>query len=126
MIFIYFHGFLCFEWIFKDFHGFFYDSHNAVADVDATLHLLRKGDYMKEMLNNAMAPDYHVFAAGSQREENHLLKQRRYRWNPELGCWWKAVNNLPEAENESAWLTENLQKCEPQFFEIEAHNRFTE
>lgn len=107
-------------------HGFFYDSHNAVADVDATLHLLRKGSYMKEMLTNALEPDYHVFAAGSQREENHLLKQRRYRWNPELGCWWKAVNNLSEAENESAWLTENLQKCEPQFFEIEAHNRFTE
>jgi len=106
-------------------HGFFYDSHNASADVDATLHLLRKDSYMKEMLENALQSDYHVFAAGSQRDENHLLKQRRYRWNPELGCWWKAVNNLQEAEHESSWLSENLQKCEPQHFEIEPQHRFT-
>ncbi len=106
-------------------HGYFYDSHNAVADVDATLHLLRQNSYMKEMLKNAMDSDYHVFAAGSLREENHLLKQRRYRWNPELTCWWKGVNNIEEAEIESKWLTENLQKCEPQFFEIEPEHRFT-
>ena len=106
-------------------HGFFYDSHNAVADVDATLHLLRKNSYMKEMLQNAMESDYHVFAAGSLREENPLLKQRRYRWNPELTCWWKGVNNIEEAEVESKWLSENLQKCEPQFFEIEPQHRFT-
>tara|TARA_B100001094_G_scaffold311801_1_gene347788 strand:- start:768 stop:1607 length:840 start_codon:yes stop_codon:yes gene_type:complete len=106
-------------------HGFFYDSHNATADVDATLHLLRKESYMKTMLNNAIEPDYHVFAAGSLREENHLLKQRRYRWNPELGCWWKGVNNLQEAEVETSWLSENLQKCEPQHFEIEPQHRFT-
>ena len=106
-------------------HGFFYDSHNAVADVDATLHLLRKEKYMTEMLDNAMQPDYHVFAAGSLREENHLLKQRRYRWNPELGCWWKEVSNLSKAEEESLWLSQNLQKCEPQYFEVEPQHRFT-
>ena len=107
-------------------HGFFYSSHNATADVDATLHLLRKKNYMSEMLQNAIAPDFHVFAAGSMREENHLLKQRRYRWNPDLGCWWKAVNNRELAEIESNWLSENLKKCEPQYFEVEASNRFTE
>lgn len=106
-------------------HGFFYDSHNAVADVDATLHLLRKNSYMKEMLQNAVLPDYHVFAAGSQREENHLLKQRRYRWNPELGCWWKEVSSHDQAEEESLWLSQNLQKCEPQYFEVEPQHRFT-
>ena len=60
------------------------------------------------------------------REENHLLKQRRFRWNPDLGCWWKSVNNLSDAEFESQWLSDNLSKCEPQYFEVEAHNRFTE
>jgi len=106
-------------------HGFFYDSHNAVADCDATLHLLRSGSYMKEMLLNAMESDYHVFAAGSLREENPMLKQRRYRWNPELVCWWKSVNNVEEAEIETKWLSDNLQKCEPQYFEIEPQHRFT-
>lgn len=106
-------------------HGFFYDSHNATADVDATLHLLRKDSYMKEMLENAVTPDYHVFAAGSLREENPLLKTRRYRWNPELVCWWKSVSNLEAANRECEWLSENLQKCEPQHFEIEPQQRFT-
>ena len=107
-------------------HGFFYDSHNAVADVDATLHLLRKEKYMNEMLQNAVQPDYHVFAAGSLREENVTLKQGRYRWNPDLGCWWKATNNLEQAEYECKWLKENLSKVEPQYFEIEPQHRFSE
>ena len=107
-------------------HGFFYDSHNAVADVDATLHLLRKNKYMNEMLLNATQSDYHVFAAGSLREENTILKQGRYRWNPDLGCWWKATNNLHEAERECSWLKENLSKVEPQYFEIEPQHRFAE
>lgn len=106
-------------------HGFFYDSHNAAADVDAALHLLRQNEYMRTMISNAMKPDYHVFAAGSMREENPLLKQRRYRWNPELSCWWKGVDSLERAEVECNWLSENLKKCEPQKFEIEPQHRFT-
>jgi len=107
-------------------HGYFYDSHNAVADVDATLHLLRKNKYMQELLQNASEPDYHVFAANSLREENTILKQGRYRWNPELTCWWKAVNTPKEAERECLWLKENLSKVEPQYFEIDAAHRFSE
>ena len=107
-------------------HGYYYDSHNAVADVDATLHLLRKNGYMQELFTNASAPDYHVFAANSLREENTILKQGRYRWNPELGCWWKATNNQKEAEKECLWLKENLSKVEPQYFEIDASHRFSE
>lgn len=107
-------------------HGFFYDSHNAVADVDATLHLLRKNKYMKEMLVNASQSDYHVFAANSLREENVILKQGRYRWNPDLVCWWKSTNNIAEAERECKWLKENLSKVEPQYFEIEPQHRFAE
>ena len=107
-------------------HGFYYDSHNAVADVDATLHLLRKNMYMKEMLVNAAKPDYHVFAANSLREENVILKQGRYRWNPELVCWWKATNTKAEAEVECQWLKDNLSQVEPQYFEIEPKHRFCE
>jgi DNA polymerase-3 subunit epsilon len=106
-------------------HGFFYDSHDATADVDATLHLLRMNNYMSQLLKNAVKPDWHVFAAGSKREENHLLKQRRYRWNPELGVWWKEVYSELLAKEECAWLEENLEKCEPQLFEVEPKHRFT-
>ncbi len=105
-------------------HGFYYDSHNALADVDATLHLLRQGDYMGTMLVSAVTPDYRVFAVGSLRDENHLLKERRYRWNPDLTCWWKSVSNKEEADEESKWLSDNLTKVEPQCYEVDPKQRF--
>lgn len=105
-------------------HGFYYDSHNAAADVDATLHLLRQRDYMKTMLAAATTPDYRVFAVGSLREENYLLKDRRYRWNPDLTCWWKAVGSKVEADEESKWLTQHLSQVEPQCYEVDPRERF--
>jgi len=105
-------------------HGFYYDSHNALADVDATLHLLRQKDYMRTMLTAATTPDYRVFAAGSLREENYLLKDRRYRWNPELVCWWKSVTDKAAADEESQWLTKHLSQVEPQCYEVDPKQRF--
>jgi len=106
-------------------HGFYYDSHNAVSDVDATLHLLRKSDYMKQMLGNASTPDYHVFPVGSERDENPLLKSRGYRWNPEISSWWVSRDSQKRAEQECEWLVSNLRKVEPQYFEIEPKHRFS-
>ncbi len=105
-------------------HGFYYDSHNALADVDATLHLLRQKDYMRTMLSAAATPDYRVFAVGSLREENHLLKDRRYRWNPDLTCWWKSVSDKATADEESQWLADNLSQVEPQCYEVDPKQRF--
>ena len=105
-------------------HGFFYNSHSAEADVDATLHLLRKSSAMSELLNNASSPDWHVFAMNTLRQENDRLKKQRYRWNPEFSCWWKAVSTKIEADAEREWLTNNMSQVEPQCFEIEAKHRF--
>jgi DNA polymerase-3 subunit epsilon len=105
-------------------HGFYYDSHNAVADVDATLHLLRQADYMQALLSAAGRSDYRVFAAGSLRDENHLLKGRRYRWNPDVMCWWKMLATEEEAVEETTWLTQNLTQVDPQYYEVEPQLRF--
>jgi DNA polymerase-3 subunit epsilon len=107
-------------------HGFFYDSHNALADVDATLHLLRMNSYMKELVNNAVSSDYHVFPVGSERDENPLLKSRGYRWNPDLTTWWVSTASQQKAEEECEWLVANLRKVDPQYFEIEPQHRFSE
>jgi hypothetical protein len=80
---------------------------------------------MKLLLENALLSDWGIFAVGSLREENPRLKNRRYRWNPDLSCWWKQLNTKQEASKESDWLKENLQKCEPQLFEIDPKHRFT-
>ena len=106
-------------------HGFYYDSHNAVSDVDATLHLLRKSNYMKQMLTSAVTSDYHVFPVGSDRDENPLLKSRGYRWNPELSSWWVSRASQQRADEECEWLVANLRKVEPQYFEIEPQHRFS-
>ena len=51
-------------------HGFFYNSHNAIADIDATLHLLRASKKMGELLSVAVQSDYHVFCCRfSKRRE---------------------------------------------------------
>ena len=105
-------------------HGFFYNSHSAEVDVDATLHLLRKSNTLPELMENAASPDWHVFAMNTKREENDKLKRRRYRWNPEFSCWWKAVSSKQLADSECEWLSSNLTKVEPQCFEIEAKHRF--
>jgi len=105
-------------------NGFFYNSHDAEADVDATLHLLRKSGNLSELLNNAKTPDWHVFAMNTLRQENDRLKRKRYRWNPEFSCWWKAVSTKDEADSECSWLKDNMSKVEPQCFEIEAKHRF--
>lgn len=105
-------------------HGFFYNSHDAEADVDATLHLLRKSSTIPELLKNASSSDWHVFAMNTLRQENDRLKKKRYRWNPEFSCWWKAVSTKELADQESSWLSENMSKVEPQCFEIDARHRF--
>jgi len=105
-------------------HGFFYNSHSAEADIDATLHLLRVSSNMSEMLANAKTSDWHVFAMNTLRQENDRLKRRRYRWNPEFSCWWKAVSAKEQADEECVWLESNMSKVEPQCFEIDARHRF--
>jgi len=105
-------------------HGFFYNSHCAEADIDATLHLLRISSTLSELLANASTPDWHVFAMNTLRQENERLKKQRYRWNPEFSCWWKAVSTKQQADEECAWLESNMSQVEPQCFEIEAKHRF--
>ncbi len=79
---------------------------------------------MRTMLASATTPDYQVFAAGSLREENYLLKDRRYRWNPDLTCWWKSVPDKSSADEESQWLSDNLTQVDPQCYEVDPKQRF--
>ena len=106
-------------------HGFFYDSHRADADVAAVLHLLtRREGTLKSLIDTAAAPDYRVFAAGSLIEENGLLKERRYRWDRDARCWWKGVATADDAQAEADWLCENLTNVDPEVIEVPPFQRF--
>jgi DNA polymerase-3 subunit epsilon len=105
--------------------GFFYDSHQAANDVDAMIHVLRKNEKMEELLQNAVVSDYRVFAMNSPRDRNGDLKKRRYRWDPNVSCWWKSFNSSDDANSEIEWLKSWDDKVEPEMFEIDAKYRFS-
>jgi hypothetical protein len=76
------------------------------------------------LINTARSPDLQVFAANAPIELKDLLKERRYRWNPDVGSWWLPLNDHSHGEEESAWLIENIPGTEPQIFEIDPKFRF--
>lgn len=106
-------------------HGFWFQGHNAVQDVEA-LYTIFSGrpDVMSQALERADRPDFRVFAAGSRYDENALLKERDYRWDAGARCWWKAAPDRVEAEVEAVWLADNLSQVEPQVVEVPPTHRF--
>ena len=107
------------------FSGFFYDFKNSKSSLEASLYCLSVNESLSELVSNSLSPDIQVFAANAPRDLNHLLKERRYRWNPEFVCWWKPVRDKIEAEAEVAWVSGNLPGSEPQVFEVDSKFRFT-
>lgn len=105
--------------------GFFYDSHQAANDVDAMIHVLRKNGKMKELLEAAVQPDFRVFAMNSPRDKNVELKKRRYRWDPNVSCWYKNCSDKDSSDVEMAWLKTLDDSVDPQLFELEAKYRFS-
>ena len=101
-------------------HGFYYDSHRAMTDVDALINLLTHSSYIKdkpiiELISNAKKPICRVEAKFAKFEYKDLLKKRNYRWNdPQTGnkddkAWCKLLPH-EEVESEVAWLNENIYK----------------
>lgn len=81
-------------------HGFFYDAHRAMSDIQSALHLLQfpsPGKYpthFMEMIATAAEPDFHVLATKAPFEAKDRLKQMGFRWNPEDRVWHKMVSAL--------------------------------
>jgi len=107
------------------FSGFFYDFKNSAVVLDALVYVLDLNNVTKKLLLHAKTPDLQIFAANSPRDSNHLLKERRYRWNPDVGCWWLALKDTEQGKVESEWLVDNLPGVEPQIFEIDPKFRFS-
>ena len=91
-------------------HGFYYDSHRAMNDVDALIHLLTHPYYetnppILELIDNAGKPYYKMMAIKSPFETKDTLKANNYKWDGENKYWWKRLN-FDEIEQEKDWLTE--------------------
>ena len=93
-------------------HGFYYDSHRAMNDVDALIHLLTHDIYsdnkpVLELIGNSMIPYCKIFALGSPFETKEILKARNYFWDSRKKYWWTKVT-FSEIEAEEKWLSENV------------------
>ena len=94
-------------------HGFFFESHRAMGDVDALIHLVTHFSYelnelpFGELIQNSYKPIYKISATNSAFETKDILKANGYKWDSELRVWWKTIKR-EEIENEKEWLTENV------------------
>ena len=93
-------------------HGFYYESHRAMSDVDALIHLVThdiegSSRASMELLKNASKPSYTIAALNSPFETKDLLKARMYRWNPVKRYWWKKIS-FEEVETEKEWMADAI------------------
>ena len=106
------------------FSGFYYNFSKSTESLEALVTLLVENNLINSLLERSKKPDLQIFAANSPRELNYLLKDRGYRWNPDVFCWWKSIDSKESGEEETRWLSNNLQGCEPQVFEVDKKFRF--
>ena len=95
-------------------HGFYYESHRAMMDVDALIHLIthsinKDRKPIIELIENARKPWVRVYAQNAKIETKDILRENRYRWNPDKRVWYKTIIHA-EMEEERKWLSENIYK----------------
>ena len=92
-------------------HGFYFNAHRAMNDVDALLHLLTHSSYdvdkpVLELIENSQKPTYFIFATNFNYDpvKKDIVKANKYKWNPEEKIWYKNVT-FDNLESEKEWLT---------------------
>ncbi len=99
-------------------HGFYYDSHRAMMDIDALIHLLTHPSYIDdkpivELIQNAKKPLCRVEATFAKFKYKNSLKKRGYRWynsdsgNKDDNVWFKLISNT-KIDQEREWLSKNI------------------
>ena len=93
-------------------HGFYFDAHRAMNDVDALVHLLTHSSYddidkpVLELIENSQKPTYVILATNFNYDpvKKDIVKANKYKWNPEEKIWYKNVT-FDILESEKEWLT---------------------
>ena len=89
-------------------HGFFFDAHRAMNDIDALINLLTHSSYTSnrpiiELIENSQKLQYIILAENFPYNEKkkESIKRNKYQWNPERKVWYKNVSeDSLEAEKE--------------------------
>jgi len=99
-------------------HGFFFDAHRAMNDIDALINLLTHSSYssnrpMIELIENSQKVQYIILAENFPYNEKkkETIKRSKYMWNPHRKVWYKNVSeDSIEAEKKilSAAIYDNV------------------
>ena len=94
-------------------HGFYYDSHRAMNDVNATIHLVMHPHYTEnkpiiELINNARKFQSRVIVKFNyDKELVNLIKSKRYFFNGATKEWSRLIAE-EELDEEKEWLMTNI------------------
>ena len=80
-------------------HGFFFDAHRAMNDIDALINLLTHSSYTSkrpiiELIQNSQKDQYIILAENFSYNEKkkEIIKRNKYMWNPDHKVWYKNVS----------------------------------
>ena len=94
-------------------YGYFYDAHRASFDCRASVHLLTqklpKNNelVLDNLLKNARKKTARIFAEQAPFDKKDRLKERGYKWNPNLKSWFIDTNE-DDMNIELTWLGESI------------------
>ena len=96
-------------------HGFYYDSHRAMNDVNATIHLLLHPSYEKyppleELVENSKNPQHLIINKFPYNERFIKIIKKRggYRYNPTDKSWRIIFKDKELLDVEVEWLKESI------------------
>ena len=100
-------------------HGFYYEAHRAMNDVNSTINLIAHSTYndnmpLIEMVESAKKPLYKIINKFPYNEEHiKSIKSRKindnnYSWDPKNKSWNIYFDNKDDVDTEVDWLTENI------------------
>ena len=96
-------------------HGFFYESHRAMNDVNATIHLLAHPSYdryppIEELVEQSSKSHYQIINKFPYNPKlvNVIKKRRKYKYNPSDKTWRGLFRSKASIDLELEWLKKNI------------------
>lgn len=85
--------------------------HSAEDDAKATIKLASCYDF-EAVIERAKSPTI-VVRSHQGRDENDKVKKLKFRWNPNLKCWWKPIKqeDLPQLKEKASFEISVLDKA---------------
>jgi DNA polymerase-3 subunit epsilon len=112
-------------------HGFFFESHRALCDVLASVHLLTMKSqltaktYLNELFHTSHESVSLIQAFGAAFETKDELKAKHFRWNAPMRVWEIQVTES-DVESIIEWMNKDIYKgkCKAQVQKVPLENRF--